>query len=110
MRTGDQGRTERVGHVPDHSLINRGQYSDAVLDELESQNDAQVEGMTAKVRMLKDVSSPSPPLNTYTFPIISTTMPITLPAKNTSSIDNNSNRRRNPHFLGPRGQNERYLR
>ncbi|KAL9094160.1 MAG: hypothetical protein Q9165_003575 [Trypethelium subeluteriae] len=34
----------------------RGQYSDAVLNELESQNDAQVEGISAKVRMLKDVS------------------------------------------------------
>ena len=34
----------------------RGQYSDAVLSELESQNDQQVEGMSAKVRMLKDVS------------------------------------------------------
>ena len=34
---------------------NRGQYNDAVLDELESQNDSQVEGMSAKVRMLKDV-------------------------------------------------------
>ena len=35
----------------------RGQYSDAVLSELENQNDQQVEGMTAKVRMLKDVSA-----------------------------------------------------
>jgi len=34
----------------------RGQYSDAVLSELESQNDDQVEGMSAKVKMLKDVS------------------------------------------------------
>lgn len=33
----------------------KGQYSDAVLNELESQNDAQLEGMSAKVRMLKDV-------------------------------------------------------
>ena len=33
----------------------RGQYSDAVLSELESQNDEQLEGMSAKVRMLKDV-------------------------------------------------------
>lgn len=33
----------------------RGQYSDAVLNELESQNDAQMEGMSAKVQMLKSV-------------------------------------------------------
>ena len=36
----------------------RGQYSDAVLSELENQNDQQLEGMSAKVRMLKDVRSP----------------------------------------------------
>lgn len=34
----------------------RGQYSDAVLSELESQNDEQMEGMSAKVKMLKQVS------------------------------------------------------
>ncbi|KAF2146081.1 uncharacterized protein K452DRAFT_220236, partial [Aplosporella prunicola CBS 121167] len=34
----------------------RGQYSDAVLSELESQNDEQMEGMSAKVRMLKDIT------------------------------------------------------
>ncbi|KAK6341089.1 protein transport protein bet1 [Orbilia brochopaga] len=35
----------------------RGQYSHAVLDELESQNDAAIEAMSAKVRMLKDVTT-----------------------------------------------------
>lgn len=35
----------------------RGHYSDAVLSSLESQNDAEVEGITAKVKMLKDVSA-----------------------------------------------------
>jgi blocked-early-in-transport protein 1 len=35
----------------------RGQYSASVLEELESQNDAQVEGLSAKVKMLKDVGS-----------------------------------------------------
>jgi len=35
----------------------RGQYSDAVLSELEGQNDVQLEGMSAKVKMLKDVCS-----------------------------------------------------
>ncbi|KAL8937702.1 MAG: hypothetical protein Q9216_004297 [Gyalolechia sp. 2 TL-2023] len=34
----------------------RGQYSDAVLSELENQNDAQVEGISAKVKMLKDIT------------------------------------------------------
>lgn len=34
----------------------KGQYSAAVLDELESQNDEQVGIMTGKVKMLKDVS------------------------------------------------------
>lgn len=37
------------------SFFRRGQYSDAVLSELENQNDAQIEGMSAKVKMLKDV-------------------------------------------------------
>ena len=40
-------------------LCNRGQYSDAVLSELENQNDEQLEGMSAKVKMLKDVHSVS---------------------------------------------------
>lgn len=34
----------------------RGQYSNAVLDELESQNDQQVAGILGKVKVLKDVS------------------------------------------------------
>ncbi|KAH0565622.1 hypothetical protein GP486_000980 [Trichoglossum hirsutum] len=34
----------------------RGQYSEAVLSELESQNDVQLEGMSAKVKMLKDIT------------------------------------------------------
>lgn len=35
----------------------RGQYSAATMDELESQNDEQLEGMSARVKMLKDVSA-----------------------------------------------------
>lgn len=35
--------------------IYRGQYSDATLNELESQNDGQVEGILGKVKILKDV-------------------------------------------------------
>ncbi|KAK4580217.1 protein transport protein bet1 [Recurvomyces mirabilis] len=34
----------------------KGQYSDAVIDELESQNDDQVGEMSKKVRMLKDLT------------------------------------------------------
>ena len=34
----------------------RGQYSDAVLSALENQNDSALEGMSAKVRMLKDIT------------------------------------------------------
>lgn len=33
----------------------RGQYSASVMEELESQNDAHVEGLSAKVKMLKEV-------------------------------------------------------
>jgi hypothetical protein len=42
-------------------ILRRGQYSDAVLNELESQNDQQVEGIMGKVKILKDVCfQPSP--------------------------------------------------
>ncbi|EEQ90584.1 hypothetical protein RJZ56_004914 [Blastomyces dermatitidis] len=34
----------------------RGQYSDAVLDSLESQNETELQGMSAKVKMLKDIT------------------------------------------------------
>ncbi|KAF3483553.1 V-SNARE [Arthroderma uncinatum] len=34
----------------------KGQYSDAVLSSLESQNDSEIEGITAKVKMLKDIT------------------------------------------------------
>lgn len=39
----------------------RGQYSDAVLSELENQNEQHLEGISAKVRMLKDVRFFRPP-------------------------------------------------
>ncbi|KAI0181448.1 hypothetical protein GGR52DRAFT_524591 [Hypoxylon sp. FL1284] len=35
----------------------KGQYSDAVLNELESQNDQEVEGILGKVKILKDMTS-----------------------------------------------------
>ncbi|KAI9924523.1 hypothetical protein ASPWEDRAFT_155819 [Aspergillus wentii DTO 134E9] len=34
----------------------KGHYSDAVLSHLESQNDSEVEGISAKVKMLKDIT------------------------------------------------------
>ncbi|TVY40579.1 Protein transport protein [Lachnellula occidentalis] len=37
-------------------IADRGQYSDAVLNELESQNDGHVEGILGKVRQLKDMT------------------------------------------------------
>jgi blocked early in transport 1 len=40
-------------------LLGRGQYSDAVLNELENQNEGQVEGIMGKVRQLKDVRTSS---------------------------------------------------
>ena len=43
----------------------RGQYSDAVLNELESQNEDQLEGMSAKVKMLKDVGHANQPAEVY---------------------------------------------
>ena len=54
--------------------MHRGQYSDAVLSELENQNDQEIEGISAKVKMLKDVrptfsfllSPPSPLLSPST--------------------------------------------
>lgn len=52
-------REARSGEILSSSRSNgccRGHYSDAVLSSLESQNDAEVEGITAKVKMLKDVS------------------------------------------------------
>jgi len=45
----------RTGYRP-ATPNSRGQYSDAVLNELESQNDGQVEGIMGKVRQLKDMS------------------------------------------------------
>ncbi|KAF4594871.1 blocked early in transport 1 [Ophiocordyceps camponoti-floridani] len=46
---------ERQGYRP-ATPNGKGQYSDAVLNELESQNDAHVEGILGKVRTLKDMT------------------------------------------------------
>ena len=54
----------RLGSCDNELLIlcryYRGQYSDAVLSELENQNDQHIEGISAKVKMLKDVRAPIP--------------------------------------------------
>jgi hypothetical protein len=58
------GEREEASHLahPGQAMLRtrltfyRGQYSDAVIDELESQNDDQVGAMSARVKMLKDVS------------------------------------------------------
>lgn len=69
----------------------RGQYSDAVLNELESQNDGQVEGIMGKVRQLKDVSAP---------------VPARISTCANEWADDHSNRRRDPGLLGVGRENE----
>ncbi|POS74829.1 SNARE domain-containing protein [Diaporthe helianthi] len=49
------GSSSRGGFRP-ATPNKRGQYSDAVLNELESQNDAQIDGIMGKVRVLKDMT------------------------------------------------------
>lgn len=50
----------------DRVRVHRGQYSDATLNELESQNDGQVEGILGKVKILKDVRYAPPPPHPHT--------------------------------------------
>ncbi|KAJ5038958.1 uncharacterized protein L3040_006631 [Drepanopeziza brunnea f. sp. 'multigermtubi'] len=50
--SGGAGNTPNRPATPNR----KGQYSDAVLNELESQNDGQVEGILGKVRQLKDMT------------------------------------------------------
>jgi hypothetical protein len=83
---GGIGRLRRIGSTFLHTYIpqsswewwlraltcdlwaGRGQYSDAVLNELESQNDQQVDGILGKVRLLKDVSSAHIHTHTHRLP------------------------------------------
>lgn len=51
----DAGRSGSTKGFRPATPNRRGQYSDAVLNELESQNDSQVEGILGKVKVLKDV-------------------------------------------------------
>ncbi|KAJ5595871.1 hypothetical protein N7450_002329, partial [Penicillium hetheringtonii] len=59
---GYNGNSYGNGHTRDPGLFRnatpdkKGHYSDAVLDSLESQNDAEVEGISSKVKMLKDLT------------------------------------------------------
>ena len=70
----------------------RGQYSDAVLSELENQNDNELEGISAKVKMLKNVRLPIPfltQLSTLTQPantIIQLTVSIGDEIRSSSSL------------------------
>ena len=50
------GANGHAGQFRSATPNSRGQYSDAVLSELESQNDEQVAGLSGKVKRLKDVS------------------------------------------------------
>lgn len=94
----------------------KGQYSDAVLNELESQNDEQVEGIMGKVRILKDVrlfffsffSPPSVPyhLRLAADSLLSPSHQLTNPP----TTDDSSNRRRNPRLLRPCRKDERIVR
>lgn len=53
---GESGRGSGDGGFRSATPNKKGQYSGAVLDELESQNDEQIGVMSGKVRMLKEVS------------------------------------------------------
>ena len=73
----------------------RGQYSDAVLNELESQNDGQVDGIMGKVRQLKDVRVFCPLFAEYT---------------DIKNEDDNCNWGRNSRLFGAGGEDERLVR
>jgi len=77
-------------------ILFRGQYSDAVLNELESQNDQQVDGIMGKVRILKDVSGSEKAGRTY--------RPLML------DTDDRSNRRRDQRVISISRKDERQLR
>ncbi|KAK4107167.1 hypothetical protein N656DRAFT_802932 [Canariomyces notabilis] len=54
--TSHLGVSESRGGYRPATPNRKGQYSDAVLNELESQNDEQVEGILGKVKLLKDMT------------------------------------------------------
>ncbi|KAK3985586.1 hypothetical protein QBC44DRAFT_404291 [Cladorrhinum sp. PSN332] len=51
-----EGSSAQRGGYRSATPNKKGQYSDAVLNELESQNDEQVDGILGKVRILKDMT------------------------------------------------------
>jgi len=54
--TSNGSTSQTQGHYRAATPNAKGQYSDAVLSELESQNDEQVQGMIGKVMKLKDLT------------------------------------------------------
>ncbi|CAF9922969.1 MAG: protein transport protein bet1 [Alectoria fallacina] len=56
MGAGGGGMGQVNGAFRSATPNSRGQYSDAVLSELENQNDQHLEGISAKVKMLKDIT------------------------------------------------------
>nr|POF11422.1 protein transport protein bet1 [Quercus suber] len=54
--SGEHARDSHDGGFRPATPNRKGQYSDAVIDELESQNDEQVGEMSKKVRMLKEIT------------------------------------------------------
>jgi len=65
----------------------RGQYSAAVLDELESQNDEHVGVLTGKVKMLKDVCFPLLPLLLLSFSILPPLRTLPLLIRNPTNVE-----------------------
>ncbi|KAL2054478.1 hypothetical protein ABVK25_005226 [Lepraria finkii] len=56
LGVGDSGIGQVNGGFRAATPNSRGQYSDAVLSELENQNDNELEGISAKVKMLKNLT------------------------------------------------------
>ncbi|KAK8226833.1 v-SNARE [Phyllosticta capitalensis] len=54
---GSSGPSSQNGGFRSATPNSKGQYSDAVLSELESQNEENLEGMSAKVKMLKSITT-----------------------------------------------------
>ena len=94
------GSTARRGfgeaETIDNNLRNfRGQYSDATLNELESQNDGQVEGILGKVKQLKDVCMLGAPMLKGD--------------TNNLLLDDDCNWRRDPRIFSTSRKDERFI-
>jgi blocked early in transport 1 len=105
----DSNGKHKAGYRP-ATPNKKGQYSDAVLNELESQNDAQVAGILGKVRVLKDVSGL---LGSRISPSSSTQTDINERTGGTDLMmltDDIGDWRRDPRLVCPGGENERHIR